>query len=263
MTVLRSYVRGEWVDTVRTTARPVHRRGDRRGSRPGVLGRHRHGGGAGLRPVVRRPGAARADLPPAGGAAQVARARCCASTARSSTRCPPAPARPSATRSSTSTAASACCSATPARAKRELPNDTIVARRRRRAAGQGRHVRRPAHPHPAARGRGPDQRVQLPGLGAAGEVRPGVHRRRAQPGQAGQPDRLPDRPAGRADRRVRAAARRARCSWSAAASATCSTTSSEQDLVGVHRVGRHRAAAARPPGGRRRGRSGSTPRRTR
>jgi hypothetical protein len=49
-------------------------RGDRRGGRPGVIGRCRLRRGARLRPGRRRPGAARADLPPAGRAAQIARA---------------------------------------------------------------------------------------------------------------------------------------------------------------------------------------------
>ena len=56
-----------------------------------------------------------------------------------------APARPSATPGSTSTAASACCSPTRAKAARELPNDTVLLDGERRAARQGRHLRRPAH----------------------------------------------------------------------------------------------------------------------
>ena len=55
--------------------------------------------------------------------------------------------------------------------RRELPNDTVYVDGDVEPLGQGRHVRRPAHLHPAARRGGPDQRVQLPGLGPAGEVR--------------------------------------------------------------------------------------------
>ena len=131
-----------------------------------------------------------------------------------------------------------------------------------RAARQGRDLRRPAHPHPAARGRGADQRVQLPGLGAAGEIRPRVHRRRAEPGQAGHPDRVPDGPAGGADGGLRAAARKARSSWSAAASATCSIIWASRTWC--RSPGRPpppgSCAPTRPSSG---GRYGSTPRRTR
>ena len=228
---------------------PGARRGDRRGSRPGVVGGHRPGGGAGLRPVVRRPGAARADLPPAGGAAQVARA--------AAARAPPGALRA-------------------VRPHRRDPRGLQVRRRRRhrraaqlrqpgqaraaerhhprrgcrRAAGPGRVLRRPAHPHPAARGRGPDQRVQLPSLGPTGEVRPGVHRRGAEPGQAGHPDRVPDGPPGRADRRLRAAARR-RDPAGLRQHRRPVRPPRRAGPGGVHRVGRHRPAPARPPGHRR------------
>ena len=57
------------------------------------------------------------------------------------------------------------------KAKRELPNDTVYVEGAVEPLGRGGHVRRPAHLHPAARRRGADQRVQLPGLGAAGEAR--------------------------------------------------------------------------------------------
>ena len=57
------------------------------------------------------------------------------------------------------------------KAKRELPNDTVVRRGARRAAGARRHVRRPAHLHAAARRGRAGQRVQLPRVGAAGEAR--------------------------------------------------------------------------------------------
>ena len=148
------------------------------------------------------------------------------------------------------------------RAKRELPNDTILAEGAVEPLGRGGYLRRPAHPHPAARSRGPDQRVQLPGLGAAGEVRPGVHRRDAEPGQAGHPDRVPDGPAGRADRRPPGSCPTARSSWSAAVSAACSTTSASRTWW--RSPGRPpppgSCAPIRPSSG---GRSGSTPKRTR
>ena len=76
--------------------------------------------------------------------------------------------------------------------RRELPNDTMYVDGGGRAAQQGWHVRRPAHRDPAARRGDPDQRVQLPGLGAAGEAGPRVPGRDAEPDQAGQPDRVPD-----------------------------------------------------------------------
>ena len=57
---------------------------------------------------------------------------------------------------------------------RQLPNDTVYARRRPDPAGQGRDLRRPARLHRAARRDGADQRVQLPGLGDAREARAGV-----------------------------------------------------------------------------------------
>ena len=80
-------------------------------------------------------------------------------------------------------------------------------RRPRRAALEGRLVPRPAHLHAAARRRGADQRVQLPGVGVAREVRAGVPRRRADARQAGHADRLPRRGVRAHPRRVGAAAR--------------------------------------------------------
>ena len=104
--------------------------------------------------------------------------------------------------------ASACCSATPARPGASCPTTRSTSRAPVEPLGQGGQFVGQHILTPAARRRRPDQRLQLPGLGPAGEARPGVARRRARAGQAGHPDRVPDRPAGRADRRVRPAARR-------------------------------------------------------
>ena len=84
MTVLASYIGGQWRAPSGEGA-PLH---------DAVTGEevarissdgHRPGGRPRLRPRRRRPGAARADLPPARGPAQGARRRTCASTGRSST----------------------------------------------------------------------------------------------------------------------------------------------------------------------------------
>ena len=64
---------------------------------------------------------------------------------------------------------------------RELPNDTVVTDGNLEQLGRGRHVRRPARLHLAARRRRPDQRLQLPGLGDAREARAGLPRRAARP----------------------------------------------------------------------------------
>ena len=79
-------------------------------------------------------------------------------------------------------------------------------RRSGRTARQDRPVRRPAHLHPAPRGGAADQRLQLPGLGDAGEARAGVPGRGADRRQAGIPDLLPGRGRGPGDHRLRAAA---------------------------------------------------------
>ena len=134
------------------------------------------------------------------------------------------------------------------KARRELPNDTVYAEGAVEPLGKGgqflgQHILTPLHGVAVQ-----INAVQLPGLGPAGEVRPGVHRGRAQPGQARQPDRLPDRAAGRADRRVRPAAGRLACSWSAAAPATCSTTSASRTWSAFTGSAVDRPAAARAPG---------------
>ena len=75
-------------------------------------------------------------------------------------------------------------------------------------AGQDGSVRRPAHLHPAPRGCPADQRVQLPGLGDAGEARAGLPGRGADRGQTRVAGVLPGRGRGQGDHRLRVAARR-------------------------------------------------------
>ena len=207
MVVLRSYVSGSWF-TPADEGVARARRGDRRRGRPGLVGRRRlraprsdYGrtvGGPALRELTFHQRAALAE----GARRTMLREHRDELYALS--------ARTGATLADSKfdiDGGIGVLLGYASKARRELPNDTGLRRGPGRAAGQGRHVRRPAHPDPAARRRGADQRVQLPGLGPAGEARAGVHRGRAHPDQAGQPDRLPDRAAGRADRRVRAAAR--------------------------------------------------------
>ena len=67
------------------------------------------------------------------------------------------------------------------KARRELPDDTVVLDGPVEPLGKRRHVRRPAPLHPAARRRGADQRVQLPGLGLPGEAGAGLPRRASRP----------------------------------------------------------------------------------
>ena len=66
-----------------------------------------------------------------------------------------------------------------ARAARELPNDTVYVDGAVEPLGRGGTFVGQHICTPAARGRGAGQRVQLPGLGAAGEVRARVPGRRA------------------------------------------------------------------------------------
>ena len=81
-------------------------------------------------------------------------------------------------------------------------------RRRDGALVEGRHLRRPAHLH-AAPGRGAaHQRVQLPGVGDAGETGAGAARRGAGDRQAGVGHRLPRRSGVPGDDRDRPGARR-------------------------------------------------------
>ena len=121
------------------------RRGHRRAGHDDLLRQASTWRRAGVRPSGRRPGAARADLPPARGDAQGARPVSCSSSATSCTRCPRAQVRRWATRSSTSTAASACCSATAARAGASCPttpssSTATPSRWARAASSSGQHV---------------------------------------------------------------------------------------------------------------------------
>ena len=111
------------------------------------------------------------------------------------------------------------------KARRELPNTRVLTDGDVEVALQGLHLLRPAHPDAARRRRHPHQRLQLPGLGHAGEGRPHLHRRRPLHREAGEPDRLPDRARRPPHRRVAASSPRAPSSSSPARSATCSTTS--------------------------------------
>ena len=126
-----------------------------------------------------------------------------------------------------------------------------VGQRRARRAGGRRSARRGSsrHPHPGAarRRRRAHQRLQLPGLGAAREVRADLSRRHALHRQAGDGDQLPDRGAGADDDGLGPPAARAACSSSSARPATCSTGSTSQRRRHLHRLGRHRAQAARQP----------------
>ena len=134
------------------------------------------------------------------------------------------------------------------KARRELPNDTVYTEGAAEPLGRGGQFLGQHILTPLPRGGGADQRVQLPGLGAAGEVRPGVHRGHAQPGQAGQPDRLPHRAAGRADRRLRPAAGRV----AAAGLRERRRPAGPPRRAGpgrVHRLGRDGPDAARASGG--------------
>ena len=92
------------------------------------------------------------------------------------------------------------------KARRELPEHPCADRRRRRGPLQGRDLLRPAHPDPARRRRHPHQRLQLSLLGDAGEDRADADRRHADDGEAGEPDRLPDRADGPPDHRHRPSA---------------------------------------------------------
>ena len=100
-----------------------------------------------------------------------------------------------------------------------------AARRPGGAARQEGPLRRHAHPGAARRRRRAHQRLQLPGLGPAREVRADLSRRHAVHRQAGDGDELSHRGAGAHDGGLGPAARRAACSSSSARPATCSTGS--------------------------------------
>jgi len=182
MTVLRSYVGGAWTEPAGRGA-PGARRGDRRGSCPGVrrpaidmaaaLDYGRSSGGPALRELTFHQRAAllkslgqllREHRP---GALHAVR---------------PHRARPSGTPSSTIDGGIGVLLSYASRAKRELPNDTILAEGAVEPLGRAGDLRRPAYPSRRCTGVAVQiKRVQLPGLGATGEVRPGVHRRDCRP----------------------------------------------------------------------------------
>ena len=116
----------------------------------------------------------------------------------------------------------------PARAPASCPTTRSSSTARLERLGREGTLRRPARLHLAARCRGADQRVQLPGLGHAREARARVPRRPADDREAGQPDGVPHRAGRPPDHRVRAAARGRRCSCSAAARPACSTSSARR-----------------------------------
>ena len=81
------------------------------------------------------------------------------------------------------------------KARRELPNTRVLTDGDVELLSKDATLLRPAHPDAAARRRDPHQRLQLPGVGDAGEGGTDLHRRRALDREAGEPDRLPDRAA--------------------------------------------------------------------
>ena len=142
--------------------------------------------------------------------------------------------------------------------RRELPNATLPARRRRRAAVEGRQLCRPPHRHLAARRGGAYQRLQLPVLGTAGETGAGAARRRAGGDQARHRHLLCRACAGADDRRVEDPPRRR----AAVHRRLHRRSVRSSDLPGrgvVHRLGRDLGEAAAPSGDR--ARSGALHRR--
>ena len=77
--------------------------------------------------------------------------------------------------------------------RRELPDAHVLLDGQLEGLSKQRHVRRPAHLHPAAGCRGAHQRFQFPGVGNAGEARPDPACRRARDRQTRLGDCLPDR----------------------------------------------------------------------
>ncbi len=243
---LAAQLRVGWMAHAFGGGRAVARRRDRRGDRADLVRGRRHGRGAGLRPF--------------GGRARVARAHV-----------PPARADPEGSRPVPEGAQGRAVRAVRAHRCHAL---RLVDRRRRRlrraarlrvqgearaaerhgvrgracrATGARRHVRRSAHLHAPSRCRGADQRLQLPHVGAAGEVRPRLHRGRAVADQARVADGLRDREAGRADARLRSAAR----GDAAAGLRVGRGSAGPPDPAGpgrVHRVGVDGPAPAHAPG---------------
>ena len=183
--VLRSYVLGAW-HTPSDEGRPLYDAVTGSRGRPGIVGGHRlRGAMLDYARARRRPGAARADLPPAGRAAQGAgRAPAPRAPRGALRRSPPAPAPPAGLDVRHRRRHRRAVQPTPARAAASCPTPPCSSTAPVEPLGKdgtfvGQHIYTPRHGR-----RGADQRVQLPGLGDAGEARPGLPGRRADAGQA-------------------------------------------------------------------------------
>ena len=144
----------------------------------------------------------------------------------------------------------------------ELPSGNVVHEGPAVPLGKKGQLRRHPHPGAARRRRGAHQRLQLPDLGPAREVRADLPRRHAVHRQAGDRDQLPHRGDGAADGRVgpaaagQPAARHRRHRRPA-------RPARQPGRRHLHRLGRHGAEAARQRATCSRSRSRSTPRPTR
>ena len=188
------------------------RRVDRRARRPGQHGRPRPRRGAGVRAHGRAAEPRRAHLPPARGAAQAVRARAHRAQGRA-LRDLGAHRRDEGRlvgrHRRRHRRALLVLGQGPAR-DAERPG---LRRRPRGAALEGRLIPRPAHLHAAARRGRADQRVQLPGVGVAREVRTRVPRRHADARQARDADRATSPRRSCASSSSRGCCPRDRCSW--------------------------------------------------
>ena len=100
---------------------------------------HRHGRRAGPRPQVGGPALRELTFHQRAALLKALGVACCASTATSCTRCPPAPAPRWATAKFDVDGGIGVLLGYASKAKRELPNDTVYVDGRRRAARPGRH----------------------------------------------------------------------------------------------------------------------------
>ena len=209
--ILPSYVNGAWWTPDGAAAARIRDRGarrvDRRGRRPGLDRGPRPRRRARVRPHRRAGLARRADLPPARRAAQADGPRPHRAQGRALRALEPH-GRDEA----------GLLGRHRRRHRRALhllgqgpPRDAELAgvrRRRGREPLEGRLIPRAAYLHPPARRGRADQRVQLPRVGLAREVRARVPRRRAHAREARDAHRLPRRGLRAHPRRVRPAARR-------------------------------------------------------
>ena len=192
--LLESHVAGRW-RTPHGRGRAAAGRRDRRGGRPD-LDRARSPAAEALTHARdgRRSGAARADLPRAGGASlKQLGAHLMAHHGRVRTSCPTPPARPRATRAVDVDGGFGTLLGYAEQGTARAARRARARRRPGRAARPRRHLRRPARHDAAARRRGAGQRLQLPGLGDAREARAGVPRRRAERSSS-RPRRRPTSP---------------------------------------------------------------------